>query len=105
MLVSKMKFLILQRIRPSTSVKTLAQLTPAQFKYIEELQRLGKVETYYHLVGQQGHMIIVDASSDDELSKIVSDDPLFFYSRRKIYPLTTLEVHKKHLKEIIKELS
>ncbi len=97
-----MKFLILQRIRSNTSIKTLAELTPAQLKYIEELQRKGKVEKYYHLVGQQGHMLIVDTSSDDELSKIVSEDPLFFYSRRKIYPLTTFAVHMKHFSEIIK---
>jgi len=97
-----MKFLILQRVRPRASVQVLAKLTPAQFKYIEELQRLGKVEKYYHLIGQQGHMLIVDASSDDELSKIVSEDPLFFHSKRRIYPLTTLEVHKKHLREMLK---
>ena len=97
-----MKFLILQKIRSSTPVKTLAELTPAQLKYIEELQRKGKVEKYYHLVGQQGHMLIVDASSDDELSKIVSEDPLFFYSGRRIYPLTTFEVHMKHFSELFK---
>ncbi len=97
-----MKFLIIQRIKAGTSVKVLAKLTPAQFKYIEELQHLGKVEAYYHLIGQQGHLLIVNAESDDELSKIVGEDPLFFYSRRKVYPLTTLEIHKKHYMELLR---
>ena len=97
-----MKFLILQRVRPRTPIEILSKLTPAQLKYIEELRHLGKVEVYYHLIGQQGHMLIVDAASDDALSKIVGEDPLFFYSRRTIYPLATLETHKKHLRDLLK---
>ncbi len=96
-----MKFLILQKVRPRTPIEILSKLTPAQFKYIEELQHLGKVKEYYHLIGQQGHMVIVDVASDDDLSKIIGEDPLFFYSSRKIYPLTTLEIHKKHFREMI----
>ncbi len=96
-----MKFLILQRINQGTPIEILSKLTPAQFKYIEELQHLGKVEKYYHIIGRQGHMLIVNVTSDDELSKIVGEDPLFFYSKRRIYPLTTLEIHKKHFKEIL----
>ena len=96
-----MKFLILQWIRPNTPIENLAKLTPAQFKYLEALESKGKIEKYYHMIGEQGHMVIVDAESDDELSKIVSEDPLFFYSEREIYPLTTREIHKKHLREIL----
>lgn len=98
-----MKFLILQKIKANTPIQTLSRLTPAQFKYIEELQHLGKIEEYYHLVGQQGHMLIVNVQSDDELSKIVGEDPLFFYSKRRVYPLTTLEIHKKHFQEILRD--
>jgi len=43
-----------------------------------------------------------DVSSDEELSRLIGDDPLFFYSRREIYPLTTRETHKKYLKELLK---
>jgi hypothetical protein len=32
----------------------------------------------------------------------VGEDPLFFYSWRRIYPLTTLEMHKKHFREMLK---
>ncbi len=96
-----MKFLILQWILPQTPIEKLSKLTPAQFKYLEELESKGKIEKYYHLIGEQGHMIIVDVASDDELSKIVSEDPLFFHSEREIHPLTTREIHKKHLRELL----
>jgi len=98
----RMKFLIIQRIRSEVPIEKLATLMPAQFKYFDELESKGKIETYYHLIGQQGHMIIADVSSDEELSRLISEDPLFFHSEREIYPLTTRETHKKYLKELLK---
>jgi muconolactone delta-isomerase len=97
-----MKFLILQWIKPQVPVERLARLTPAQFKYLDELESHGKVESYYHLIGRQGHMIICNASSDDELSRIISEDPLFFDSERQVYPLTTREAHEKRLLEMLR---
>ncbi|MCW4020506.1 MAG: muconolactone Delta-isomerase family protein [Candidatus Bathyarchaeota archaeon] len=96
-----MKFLILQRIRGEVPVEAWAKLLPAQFKYLDKLEREGKVEVSYHLIGQQGNLLIVDVDSDDELSKIVGEDPLFFHSQREVYPLTTRETHKKQLKQIL----
>jgi len=98
----RMKFLIIQWIRSEVPLEKLAMLTPAQFKYLDQLESAGKIETYYHLIGQQGHMIIADVSSDEELSRLISEDPLFFHSEREIYPLTTREIHKKYLKELLK---
>jgi len=97
-----MKFLIIQWIRSEVTLEKLATLMPAQFKYLDELEATGKIEAYYHLIGQQGQMVIADVSSDEELSRLIGDDPLFFYSRREIYPLTTREIHKKYLKELLK---
>jgi len=42
-----------------------------------------------------------NAENDEELSWIVSQDPLFYHTKREIYPLTTPEVHKKHIREIL----
>jgi muconolactone delta-isomerase len=97
-----MKFLVLQWIRPQVPIERLTRLTPAQFKYLSELESQGKVEKYYHLIGKQGHMMICNVESDEELSKIIGDDPLFFESERKIYPLTTREAHEKRLLEMLK---
>jgi len=96
-----MKFLVLQWIKPQTPIERLASLTPAQFKYLSKLGSQGKVEQYYHMIGQQGHMLICNAASDEELSRIIGEDPLFFESERKIYPLTTREAHEKRMLEML----
>jgi uncharacterized protein YciI len=96
-----MKFLILERTKQAP-VEVWAKLLPAHFKYLDDLQKQGKIEVSYHLIGEQGDVLIVNADSDEELSKIVGEDPLFFHSQRQIYPLTTREVHKKRLRQIIK---
>jgi len=96
------KFLVLQWIKPQVPIERLASLTPAQFKYLNKLESQGKVELYYHLIGRQGHMIICNVNSDEELSRIISEDPLFFDSERQIYPLTTREAHEKRLLELLR---
>lgn len=97
-----MKFLVLQRIRPHVPIERLAGLTPAQFKYMSKLESQGKIEQYHHLIGQQGHMVICNANSDEELSRMISEDPLFFDSEREIYPLTSREAHEKRLMELLR---
>jgi len=99
--VRKVKFLILQKIKREIPVETWAKLLPAQIKYLDELEAKKQILLSYHLIGQQGNLLIVDVDSEEELSRIVSEDPLFFYSERDIYPLTTREVHKKYLKKLL----
>lgn len=96
-----MKFLIIQKNK-QIPVEMWAKLLPAYFKYLDNLEKEGKVETSYHLIGHQSNLLIVDVKSDEELTKIIGEDPLFFYSEREIYPLTTREVHKKHLRQLLR---
>jgi len=95
-----MKFLIIAKMR-LTAVDVWAKLLPAHFKYLDELERKKVVEVSYHLIGHQGDVLIVKADSDEELAGIVGEDPLFFYSEREVYPLTTREVHKRRLETIL----
>jgi uncharacterized protein YciI len=95
-----MKFLILQKVR-QVPVEAWAKLLPAHFKYLDDLEKKGKLELSYHLVGEQGDLLIVNADSDEELGDIVGEDPLFFHSKRRVYPLTTREAHKKRLRKIL----
>lgn len=97
-----MKFLIIQRIRADVPVKTWARLFPEQFKYFDGLEKEKKIETSYHLIGQQGNILIVDVETDEELTKIVSEDPLFFQSEREIHPLTSRETHKKQVSQLLR---
>lgn len=95
-----MKFLIITKMR-QISVDVWAKLLPAHFKYLDALEKKKTVEVSYHLIGHQGDVLIVNADSDEQLASIVGEDPLFFYTEREIYPLTTREVHKRRLEEIL----
>ena len=94
-----MKFLIITRMR-QVNVDVWARLLPAHFKYLDALEKKKTVEVSYHLIGHQGDVLIVNADSDEQLASIVGEDPLFFYTERKVYPLTTREVHKRRLEQI-----
>ena len=96
-----MKFLIIQRVKQEIPVNLWSRLLPLQFKYFEKLEKEKKIEIYYHLIGHQGSMTIVNVDSDETLSEIVGQDPMFFYSEREIYPLTTRETHEAQIKKIL----
>jgi len=98
-----LKFLIVQKVNRGTSVQRLVKLTPAHMKYVRELIERRKIDVYYHLIGQEGHMMICDVASEEELSAIVGDDPLFFDSQREIYPLITYEKHENRFRNILTE--
>lgn len=95
-----MKFLIVQRIKREVPLEKWSKLLPLQFKYFDKLEQEKTLEVYYHLIGQQGSMLIVNVDSDEQLSRVIGQDPMFFESEREIYPLTTRETHKNQIREI-----
>jgi muconolactone delta-isomerase len=96
-----MKFLIIQKVKRKIPLEKWSKLLPLQFKYFENLEKEKTVEVDYHLIGQQGSMLIVNVDSDEKLSKIVGEDPMFFHSEREIYPLTTRQNHEKQIKKLL----
>ena len=94
-----MKFLVLSRVK-DIAVDVWARLLPAHFKYLDDLEKKKVIETSYHMIGQQGDVLIIDVDSDEELAGVIGEDPLFFYAEREVFPLTTREVHKRRLKSI-----
>ena len=82
-------------------IEKWAKLLPLQFKYFDKLEKEKTLEVYYHLIGQQGSMLIVNVDSDEKLSKIIGQDPLFFDCDREIYPLTTRQTHEKQIRELL----
>ncbi len=97
-----MKFLVIQKVRREVPVEKWAKLLPLQFKYFDGLEKEKTLEVYYHLIGQQGSMCVINVDSDEKLSRIIGQDPLFFDSEREIYPLTTRQTHEKQIREILK---
>jgi muconolactone delta-isomerase len=98
-----MKFLIVQKVKHEGPVEKWAKLLSLQFQYFEKLEKERVLEVYYHLVGQQGSMLVVNVDSDEALSKVIGQDPLFFHLEREIYPLTTRQTHEKQIRQLLKE--
>jgi muconolactone delta-isomerase len=98
-----MKFLIIQKVKREIPLEKWAKLLPLQFKYFEKLEKENVLEVYYHLIGQQGSMLVVNVESDEQLSRIIGQDPMFFHLEREIYPLTTRQTHEKQIRQLLKE--
>jgi muconolactone delta-isomerase len=96
------KFLIIQKVKQEIPVEKWAKLLPLQFKYFEKLEKNKTLETHYHLIGQQGSMLVVNVESDFQLSQIIGQDPMFFYLQREIYPLTTRQTHEEQIRQLLK---
>lgn len=100
-----MKFLIIQKIKREVPMERWAKLLPLQFKYFERLEKEKTLEVYYHLIGQQGTMLIVNVESDEKLSRVIGQDPLFFDLEREVYPLTTRQTHENQIRELLQKPS
>src|SRR3989337_1813778 len=98
-----MKFLVIQKVKREVPLEKWAKLLPLQFKYFEKLEKENVLEVYYHLIGQQGSMLVVNVNSDEALSKIIGEDPMFFHLEREIYPLTARQTRKKQIRQLLKE--
>jgi len=97
-----MKFLVIQKIKREVPMERWAKLLPLQFKYFEKLEKEKTIEVNYHLIGHQGTMLIINVDSDEKLSRVIGQDPLFFECERQIYPLTTRETHENQIRELLK---
>ena len=80
-----------------------AKLLPLQFKYFDQLEKQKTLEVTYHLIGQQGSMLIVNVDCDETLTRIIGEDTMFFHMDREIYPLTTRENHEKQIKRLFQK--
>lgn len=101
-IVILMKFLIIQKVKHEVPLEKWARLLPLQFKYFDQLEKQKTLEVCYHLIGQQGSMLVIDVNSDEMLSRVIGEDPMFFHLDREVYPLTTRENHEKQVRKIIK---
>jgi muconolactone delta-isomerase len=98
--VKSTKFLIIQKIKREIPTEKWAKLLPFQFKYFDQLEKQKTLEATYHLIGQQGNMLIINADTEETLSKVIGEDPMFFHMDREIYPLTTRENHEKQIRKL-----
>jgi muconolactone delta-isomerase len=90
-------------VRPETPIDVLSRLLLAQMNYLDGMKKEGKIKELYHLIGKQGIAVICDVGSDEELSRLLSRDPLFFHMEREIYPVIAQEAHRKLIKELLEK--
>jgi hypothetical protein len=102
-MVTNMKFLVIQKVKQEVPMEQWAKLLPLQFKYFEKLEKEHLLELDYHLIGHQGSMLIVNAETDQQLSEVIGQDPMFFHLQHEIYPLTTRETHEKQIRQLLRE--
>jgi hypothetical protein len=88
-------------VKREVPLEKWAKMLPRQFKYFEQLEQNKTLDVYYHLIGQQGSMLIVTVDTDEQLSRIIGQDPLFFDCEREIYPLTTRQTHESQIRELL----
>ena len=98
-----MKFLIIQKVKREIPMEKWAKLLPLQFKYFDQLEKQKTLEISYHLIGQQGSMLVVNVDSDETLSRVIGEDPMFFNMDREVYPLTTRENHEKQIRKLLQQ--
>ena len=96
------KFLVIQKVKREVPLEQWAKLLPLQFRYFDRLEKEKTLEVTYHLIGHQGSMLVVNADSDETLSRIIGEDPMFFHLEREVYPLTTRENHERQIKKLMK---
>jgi len=93
-----MKFLAIQRIRHEVLMEKWTKLPTHRFRYFGKLEREETLKSTYHLAGHQRTMLIVNMDSDETLSRVIGEDPMFFEVDREICPSTTRENHEKQIR-------
>ena len=60
----------------------------AQCDYMEKLGKRGTVKMFVPFSGLDGGFFVVEAATNEELTQVISECPIFPYVKREIYPLT-----------------
>ena len=87
-----MKFLVMWKFQENirTGLPEVAKIVSNLQDYAKELQRQGKLERYYHVVGFHGGAWIFDVQSNDELEILLAKMPVYNYASYQVYPLSEM---------------
>ncbi|HEY6058310.1 MAG TPA: muconolactone Delta-isomerase family protein, partial [Candidatus Limnocylindrales bacterium] len=72
-----MKFLVLWRLELSRVSMDVAKAVLSMSEYAAPLERSGKVEARYHIVGAHGGAWIYRVESNDELEILLARSPVY----------------------------
>jgi muconolactone delta-isomerase len=77
----------------------------AQCDYMDKLKSEGKITTFVPFSGINGGFFVANVPSNEELSRIISNCPMFPYVSREIYPLTEDSEAKKIISDMKKRMA
>ena len=85
-----MKFLVLWRLDTGRPGPDLIKAIAEQPNYGKKLEKDGKLECRYHLIGQHGGAWIYKVNSNEELDLLLAMAPVYNYAKYEVLPLADM---------------
>jgi muconolactone delta-isomerase len=85
-----MKFLVLWHFDISRLTPEVVRAITQQPQYGEKLEKEGKLECRYHVVGSHGGAWIYKVDSNEELDRLLAMSPVFNYATYQVLTLAEM---------------
>jgi muconolactone delta-isomerase len=85
-----MKFLVLWHFEISRLTPEVIRAIAQQPKYGEKLEKEGKLECRYHVVGSHGGAWIYNVDSNEELDRLLAMSPVFNFASYQVLTLAEM---------------
>jgi muconolactone delta-isomerase len=85
-----MKFLVLWHFDISRLTPEVVHAINAQPKYGEKLEKEGKLDCRYHVVGSHGGAWIYNVESNEELDRLLATSPVYNYATYQVITLAEM---------------
>jgi muconolactone delta-isomerase len=85
-----MKFLVLWHFEISRLTPEVIRAIAQQPKYGEKLEKEGKLECRYHVVGSHGGAWIYKVDSNEELDRLLAMSPVFNFASYQVLTLAEM---------------
>ncbi len=86
-----MKFLVLWHFDVSRLSPELIRAIALQPEYGARLEKQGKLECRYHVVGSHGGAWIYKVDSNEELDRLLATAPVYNYATYQVLPLAEMD--------------
>lgn len=94
-----MKFLVLWHFDISGLNADVVRAITQQPEYGERLEKQGKLECRYHVVGSHGGAWIYKVDSNEELDRLLAMSPVYNYATYQVLPLAEMSTPGTVLKK------
>jgi muconolactone delta-isomerase len=85
-----MKFLVIWHFDISRLTAEVVRAIAEQPKYGEKLEKEGKLECRYHVVGSHGGAWIYNVDSNEELDRLLAMSPVFNFATYQVLTLAEM---------------